>query len=64
MEAAAVSPPLVSEMAAVLALLPASALYARVDGVVVDGRFVVSLGLDLAPGAADRFAQALLARLA
>ena len=64
MEAAAVSPPLVSEMAAVLALLPASALYARVDGVVVDGRFVVSLGLDLAAGAADRFAQALLARLA
>src|SRR2546425_5337194 len=72
MEAAAVSPPLVSEMAAVLALLPASALYARVDGVVVDGRFVVmdvevnepGLGLDLAPRAAGRFAQALLARLA
>jgi hypothetical protein len=46
-------------------------LYARVDGVVADGRFVLrelevnepGLGLDLAPGSADRFAEALLRRL-
>ena len=58
-------------MAAVLALLPVPALYARVDGLVCDGRFILmelevnepDLGMDLAPGAAERFADALLARL-
>jgi hypothetical protein len=55
-----------------LALLPAPALYARVDGLVRDGAFVLmelevnepDLGLDLAAGAPERFADALLARLA
>jgi glutathione synthase/RimK-type ligase-like ATP-grasp enzyme len=61
----------VAAMREVLGLLPEPALYARVDGLVRDGRFVLmevevnepGLGLDLAPGAADRFADALLARL-
>ena len=61
----------VEAMAAVLALLPDVPLYARVDGVVRDGAFVLmelevnepGLGLDLAPGSADRFADALLRRL-
>jgi glutathione synthase/RimK-type ligase-like ATP-grasp enzyme len=72
MEAAALPEDLVRQMAAVLTLLPAPALYARVDGVASDGRFTLmelevnepDLGLDLAPGAADRFADALLARRA
>jgi hypothetical protein len=46
-------------------------LYARVDGVLRDGRFLLmevevnepGLGLHLAPGAAERFATTLLARL-
>jgi hypothetical protein len=61
----------VDAMAAVLALLPERPLYARVDGVLRAGRFVLmelevnepGLGLDLVPGAAERFADALLARL-
>jgi len=72
MEAAALAPALVREMAAVLALLPAPSLYARVDGVARGGRLVVmemevnepALGLELVDGAADRFAEAVLARLA
>jgi len=71
MEAAALAPGVVAQMAAVLALVPEPALYARVDGVVRDGRFMLMevevneprLGLDLVPGAAERFAGALLARL-
>jgi glutathione synthase/RimK-type ligase-like ATP-grasp enzyme len=72
MEAATMPAAVVLQMAAVLDLLPAPALYARVDGVVSDARFTLmevevnepGLGLDLVPGSADRFADALLARLA
>jgi glutathione synthase/RimK-type ligase-like ATP-grasp enzyme len=72
MEAATLSPAVVERMTAVLALLPERPLYARVDGVVDDERFVVmevevnepGLGLNLAAGAGERFADALLARLA
>ena len=61
----------VEAMQAVLALLPEMPLYARVDGVVRDGGFVLmecevnepALGLHLAPGSAERFADALLRRL-
>jgi len=71
LEAATLPGDVVEQMAAVLALLPRPALYARVDGLVRDGRFTVmelevnepGLGMHLAPGAADRFADALLARL-
>jgi glutathione synthase/RimK-type ligase-like ATP-grasp enzyme len=71
MEAATLPGDVVEQMAAVLALLPLPALYARVDGLVRDGRFTVmelevnepGLGMHLAPGAADRFADALRARL-
>jgi hypothetical protein len=71
MEAVTLEHDVVAQMTAVLALLPERPLYARVDGVVEQGRFVLievevnepGLGLDLAPGAADRFADALLARL-
>lgn len=62
---------IVSAMADVQALVPGDALYARIDGIVHHGRFVLmevelnepGLGLDLAPGSADRFADALLSRL-
>jgi hypothetical protein len=58
-------------MTAVLSLIPRPAVYARVDGVVRDGQFILmelevnepGLGLDLAPQSADRFADALLRRL-
>ena len=71
METAALPGDVVAQMATVLALLPVPALYARVDGLVRDGRFTLmelevnepALGMDLVPGAADRFADALLARL-
>jgi hypothetical protein len=71
MEPAALAAEIVAQMAAVLALVPDRPLYARVDGVIHGRRFVVmevevnepALGLDLVPGAADRFADALLARL-
>jgi glutathione synthase/RimK-type ligase-like ATP-grasp enzyme len=72
MEAITLPVTVVRRMAAVLALLPARALYARVDGIAGAGGFTLmevevnepGLGLDLVPGAADRFAEALLARLA
>jgi len=71
MEAASLPGDVVAQMAAVLALLPVPALYARVDGLVRDDRFTLmeveanepDLGMDLVPGSADRFADALLARL-
>jgi len=71
MEAATLPAAIVQDMASVLGLLPGPALYARVDGVAVDGRFVLmevevnepGLGLDLVAGAADRFAEAILARV-
>jgi glutathione synthase/RimK-type ligase-like ATP-grasp enzyme len=71
MSAVRLSPDVVAQMTDVVALLPGSALYARVDGIVRDGRFVLmevevnepGLGLHLAPGSAARFADALLRRL-
>jgi glutathione synthase/RimK-type ligase-like ATP-grasp enzyme len=71
MEAATLPDDVMSVMTDVLGLLPASALYARVDGLAHDGRFTLievevnepGLGLHLAVDAADRFANALLARL-
>jgi hypothetical protein len=61
----------IRQMAAVLELLPVQPLYARIDGVLRAGRFLLmevevnepGLGLHLAPGASERFADALLARL-
>jgi hypothetical protein len=58
-------------MARVLRLLPSEPLYARIDGVRRGERFVLTkveinepgLGLHLASGAGDRFAEALTARL-
>jgi glutathione synthase/RimK-type ligase-like ATP-grasp enzyme len=71
MQAAALPPDVIARMTEVLALLPERPLYARIDGVVQEGRFVLievevnepGLGLDHAPGAGERFADALLARL-
>jgi glutathione synthase/RimK-type ligase-like ATP-grasp enzyme len=71
MEAATLSDEVVATMTTVLAVLPAPALYARVDGLAGDAGFTLmevevnepGLGLHLAPGSADRFADALLARL-
>ena len=61
----------IAAMTRVLALLPSPPLYARIDGVLREGRFVLmevevnepALGLHLVPGACDRFAEALLGRL-
>lgn len=71
MERARLAPDIVDQMAAILALLPSPALYARVDGLMRGPRFVLmevevnepGLGLHLAPGAAERFADVLLQRL-
>jgi hypothetical protein len=71
MEAVTLAPDVVDAMATVLALLPERPLYARVDGVVHAGRFMLievevnepGLGLDLVAGAAERLADALIARL-
>jgi glutathione synthase/RimK-type ligase-like ATP-grasp enzyme len=71
MEPAALSAGTVEAMRGVLSLLPQPPLYARVDGVIRGGAFVLmelevnepGLGLDLAPGSPDRFAEALLGRL-
>jgi glutathione synthase/RimK-type ligase-like ATP-grasp enzyme len=71
LDAAGIDEPVVRQMQAVLSLLPEPALYARVDGVAGAAGFTLmevevnepDLGLNLAPGAADRFADALLARL-
>lgn len=71
MEATTLCSRTVEAMRAVLALLPRPPLYARVDGVLRDDGFVLmelevnepALGLHLAPGSADRFADALLRRL-
>ena len=61
----------IRQMTAVLGLLPRRPLYARIDGVLRAGRFLLmevevhepGLGLDLARGSAERFADALVARL-
>jgi glutathione synthase/RimK-type ligase-like ATP-grasp enzyme len=71
MEAVTLPDAVVKQMRGVLALLPAPALYARVDGVANEGCFTLmevevnepGLGMDLVPGSADRFADAILARL-
>ena len=71
MEPAPLDAATIAAMLRVLAWLPSQPLYARIDGALRDGRFVLmevevnepALGLDLAPGAADRFAQALVGRL-
>jgi len=71
MEAADLAPETVREMSTVLALLPHPALYARIDGLLQGTRFVLmevevnepGLGLHLVPGAAERFADALVGRL-
>lgn len=60
-------PDLVTSGERIVSLAPTKSLYARVDGVMVDGRFVLmelellepSLFLGSAPGAADRFADAI-----
>lgn len=71
MEAAALGAATVDAMQAVLVSLPVAPLYARIDGVMRQGRFVLmevevnepGLGMHHAPGAGERFADALLARL-
>lgn len=71
MSAVQLSADVVKQMTEVVSLLPGSALYARVDGIVRAGRFVLmevevnepELGLHLAPGSADRLADALLRQL-
>ena len=68
MEVASLDPPTIEAMSRVLRVLPTEPLYARIDGVRRGGRFVLmevevnepGLGLHLAPGAADRFAAALV----
>jgi glutathione synthase/RimK-type ligase-like ATP-grasp enzyme len=71
MQTMLVAPDILEQMRAVLRLLPECPLYCRVDGVVRGREFVVmevevnepSLGLDLVPASAERFADALLKRL-
>jgi glutathione synthase/RimK-type ligase-like ATP-grasp enzyme len=71
MEAAALDAPTIDAMARIVTQLPHAALYARIDGVPRGDDFLVTevevnepgLGLHLAPGGADRFAEALIARL-
>jgi glutathione synthase/RimK-type ligase-like ATP-grasp enzyme len=70
-ETAALDDVTIEAMTRVLSMLPSEPLYARIDGVRRNGRFVLmevevnepGLGLHLAPGAGDRFADALLCRL-
>jgi glutathione synthase/RimK-type ligase-like ATP-grasp enzyme len=64
-------PPLVSQAAAILALLPETPLYARVDGIERDGAFVLmeleliepNLFFEHGTGSAARFAAAMRQRL-
>ncbi len=71
MEAASLDAATIGAMVGVLSLLPGAPLYARIDGVRREGRFFLmevevhepGLGLHLAPGAADRFAESLVVRL-
>jgi glutathione synthase/RimK-type ligase-like ATP-grasp enzyme len=65
------SPSVVEQARAVVAAAPAAGAYARVDGVLVDGRLVLMeleqiepyLFFEQAPGAAERFAKVLRDRL-
>jgi hypothetical protein len=67
-QAAIPSTALIAQAHAVLRAVPGPLLYARVDGVVVNGQFVLmeleliepSLFLGSAPGAADRLAEAVI----
>jgi len=69
MEAAVLDAATIAAMRGVLRLLPSAPLYARIDGVVRRGQFVLmevevnepGLGLHLSAGAGDRFADALVA---
>jgi glutathione synthase/RimK-type ligase-like ATP-grasp enzyme len=71
LELATLTDETVCQMTAVLALLPQVPLYARIDGVLRAGGLLLmevevnepGLGLHLVPGAAERFAAALLARM-
>jgi glutathione synthase/RimK-type ligase-like ATP-grasp enzyme len=71
-EARPAPPPVAAGAARVLAALPARPLYARIDGVERGGIFTVmevevnepGLFFNLAPAAADRLADAIVARLA
>lgn len=68
---AALPEAIVAQAGAVLAALPERPLYARVDGVIREGRFLLmelelnepGLFLEMEPSAADRFAGATLRRL-
>jgi glutathione synthase/RimK-type ligase-like ATP-grasp enzyme len=70
-EAAELGDTTITAMKRVVSLLPSVPLYARIDGVERNGRFVLmevevnepALGLHLAQGAADRLAEALVRRL-
>jgi glutathione synthase/RimK-type ligase-like ATP-grasp enzyme len=71
MEAAQLEQAAIEAMARVLWMLPSEPLYARIDGLLRDGRFVLmevevnepALGLHLAPAAGERLAAALVANL-
>jgi hypothetical protein len=71
MEAAPLDGDTIEIMTRVLRELPSEPLYARIDGVQRNGRFVrmevevnePGLGLHLAPDAGDRFAAALVTHL-
>jgi glutathione synthase/RimK-type ligase-like ATP-grasp enzyme len=71
MEPATLTVDTIRQMATILELLPLPPLYARIDGVLRAGRFLLmevevnepGLGLHLVPGAGERFADALLARV-
>jgi hypothetical protein len=71
MAADALDAPTIEAMSRYCGLLPIEPLYRAVDGVRRDSRFVLmevevnepGLGLHLAPGSADRFAEALVARV-
>jgi len=70
-EAVDLGPAVVSAMATIVSHLPRESVYARIDGVVRAGRFVLmevevnepGLGLHLSAGAGDRLAAAVVTRL-
>jgi glutathione synthase/RimK-type ligase-like ATP-grasp enzyme len=71
MDAASLGEDVIAQMRAILALLPDAPLYARIDGLVTEGGFLLmeveanepALGMHLAPGSGERFAEALIAAL-
>jgi glutathione synthase/RimK-type ligase-like ATP-grasp enzyme len=70
-EAADLGPAVVAAMATIVSQLPHESVYARIDGVIRAGRFVLmevevnepALGLHLSAGAGDRLAAAVVGRL-